>query len=146
MFLLRSVGNGECLGDSVWASIWCGTEHDVGCVHAEIMGHLVRHCPYFVTSLYLVTSHLEALWTDGWDLRCCWSVLCITSYHSKLITLGDKNTTPSFHINKRVKLFYSDKTIIDENDNFIKLTLYYYYFIYKFYYSSLIYKKSEWKI
>ena len=82
MFLLRSVGNGKCLGDSVWASIRCGTDQDVGCVHAEIMGHLVHHCPYFVTSLYLVTSHLEARWTDGWDLRCCWSVLCFTSNHS----------------------------------------------------------------
>ncbi|KAK2994811.1 hypothetical protein RJ640_021043 [Escallonia rubra] len=38
--MLDEGGNGECLGDIVWASVWGRTVQDAGGVHAKIMGHL----------------------------------------------------------------------------------------------------------
>ena len=61
---MRTVGHGECVGDSVWASLRCGAGPDAGCVHPKIMDHIVDHSHLHVANLHLGNSHLDPLWRD----------------------------------------------------------------------------------
>lgn len=52
-----TVGDGECTGDAVWASIRCGANQNVGCVHAEIMDHSADYLSILGSNLCLVPSY-----------------------------------------------------------------------------------------
>lgn len=64
VFGWQPVGYGKCIGDTMWASIWCWTYKNDGNLHAKIMDYLGGYWPFIATFLYLGNSPLEACWTD----------------------------------------------------------------------------------
>lgn len=66
--MLNVVGNGECIGDTMWASIWRWKAENVGQIHAGIMDLSLDNGLLNDTNLCLVSSHVRAPWRDDSDI------------------------------------------------------------------------------
>lgn len=62
--IVNAVRDGECLGDSMWPSLRCRKDQNVGDIHAKIMGHFVDYCLLFGAHLCFCSSHSRAHWRD----------------------------------------------------------------------------------
>uniref|UniRef100_A0A7C9DMT3 Uncharacterized protein n=1 Tax=Opuntia streptacantha TaxID=393608 RepID=A0A7C9DMT3_OPUST len=60
----RHAWNEQCIGDTLWASIWCRQAQHVRDIHAEVVDHLASYFVSAYSTVYLFSTNSSAFWRN----------------------------------------------------------------------------------
>ena len=62
--VVRAAWNEQCIGDTLWASIWCRQAQHVRDIHAEVVDHLASYFVSAYSTVYFFSTNSSAFWRN----------------------------------------------------------------------------------
>jgi len=62
--VVRAAWNEQCIGDTLWASIWCRQAQHARYIHAEVMDHLAGYLLSAYSFVHLFSTNSAVFWRN----------------------------------------------------------------------------------